>query len=384
MMAVCALGGPAAAALVALIGSTELREIRGKVPWYGSVYNHAACMVPAVAAAVAFHLVAGGPYATASLAALSGVVVAGGVYYSLNQVLVVTAISLRDGRPLKGLLLADVKSFGLALVGLAPLAWLMADAYINVGPLSILIFALPLYTTRASYQSVVELRDMFTQTVRALASAIDARDPSTKKHSEHVSSIATDIGKAMGCSEKELEQLEWGGLLHDIGKIGVRDAVLLKPGRLDREERMLMNEHPVKGEEILKGVGRLAPELPIIRHHHEWYNGSGYPDRLAGEQIPYLARILHVADAFEAMTASRPYRPVPLTREQAMEELRKYTGIQFDPRMVEAFGRTKWAAGFPDAEPEPAPVHKPIPVLGQVAALRTKGGLSRTQSVDPH
>ncbi len=382
ILVVAALGGPTAAALVAWLGSTELREVRGKVPWYGALWNHAACVLPAIAAGVAFHLIAGAPYALASTKALVGVIVAGGIYVTLNAGLTAAAISLRDGRPMRGLLLADGRAFGLALIGLAPLAWLMADTYLNVGPLSILIFALPLYTTRASYQGVVELRDMFTQTVRALASAIDARDPSTAKHSEHVSSIATDIGKAMNCSEAEIEHLEWGGLLHDIGKIGVRDAVLLKPGRLDRAERMLMNEHPVKGEEILIGVKKLAPELKIIRHHHEWYNGSGYPDRLIGDQIPFLARILHVADAFEAMTASRPYRPIPLSREQATAELHKYSGIQFDPRVIEAFGRTQWAAGTASLSPEPAPMHKPIPRLGQVAASRTKGGLLHTQAGD--
>ena len=307
----------------------------------------------------------------------------GGVYFSLNQLLVAAAISLRDGRPVKGILLADGRAFGLALVGLAPLAWLMADAYMNVGPLSILIFALPLYTTRASYQGVVELRHMFTQTVRALASAIDARDPTTALHSEHVSSIATDIGKEMRCTDAQLEQLEWGGLLHDIGKIGVRDDVLL-PRLVDRKERMLMNEHPVKGAEILKGVKKLAPELQIIRHHHEWYNRSGYPDGLIGEQIAFLARILHVADAFEAMTASRPYRPIPLTRAQAMDELHKYSGIQFDPRVVEAVGRTQWAADKPSPNPEPVPTQGFIPVLGQVAALRTKGGLSHKKAALSH
>jgi len=305
-------------------------------------------------------------------------VAAGGTYFVLNEALTALAIALRDGRPLPGLLVADAKSFGVALLGLAPLAWLMADAYVTVGPLVALIFALPLYTTRAAYASVVEIRDMFTQTVRALASAIDARDPSTKKHSEHVSSIAVDIGKEMGVSESGLEQLEWGGLLHDIGKIGVRDAVLLKPGRLDREERILMNEHPVKGEEILKGVKKLAPELPLIRHHHEWFNGSGYPDRLIGEGIPFLARILHVADAFEAMTASRPYRPVPLTREQAMGELRKYSGIQFDPRVVDAFARTGWATGARGLERDRP--ERVIPALGQVAALRARGSLSTSNT----
>ena len=95
---------------------------------------------------------------------------------------------------------------------------------------------------------------------------------------------------------------------------------------------MVMNAHPVKGEEIIRPVEKLKPELPIIRHHHEWFNGSGYPDRLVGHEIPKLARILHVADSFEAMTAARPYRMTPLSEQQALDELRKFSGIQFDPR----------------------------------------------------
>jgi HD-GYP domain-containing protein (c-di-GMP phosphodiesterase class II) len=102
---------------------------------------------------------------------------------------------------------------------------------------------------------------------------------------------------------------------------------------------MVMNAHPVKGEEIIKPVEKLAPELPIIRHHHEWYNGSGYPDRLVGHEIPKLARILHVADSYEAMTAARPYRLTPLTQKQAIDELHKFSGIQFDPEVVAAFDR---------------------------------------------
>ena len=111
---------------------------------------------------------------------------------------------------------------------------------------------------------------------------------------------------------------------------------------------MLMNAHPVLGAQIIAPVTKLAPELPIIRHHHEWYNGSGYPDRLIGDEIPKLARILHVADAFEAMTAQRPYRMTPLTSEQALPELRKFAGIQFDPMVVDAFVRTSWVEGVSD------------------------------------
>jgi HD-GYP domain-containing protein (c-di-GMP phosphodiesterase class II) len=122
----------------------------------------------------------------------------------------------------------------------------------------------------------------------------------------------------------------------------------------------------------------LALELPLIRHHHEWYNGSGYPDHLEGEGIPKLARILHVADAFEAMTAQRPYRMRPLTSEQALAELRKFTGIQFDPIVVDAFTRTRWVEGIPD--PGRAAPAKPIPLLAQAAARRSESVASGGQA----
>ncbi len=176
-----------------------------------------------------------------------------------------------------------------------------------------LLFAVPLYTTRLAYHNFIEMREMFTQTITALAEAVDKRDPYTSKHSWRVKEIGGDIGRAMRLGEADLEALEWGGLLHDVGKIGVPDNVLLKQERLNSEERMIMNAHPVLGAQIIQPVTRLSRELPIIRHHHEWYNGSGYPDRLIGDEIPLLARILHVADAFEAMTAQRPYRMTPLT-----------------------------------------------------------------------
>ena len=226
-----------------------------------------------------------------------------------------------------------------------------------------LLFALPLYTTRVAYHRFVEMRDMFTQTIGALAEAVDKRDPFTSKHSQNVRMISVDIGREMRVSAAELEALEWGGLLHDVGKIGVPDNILLKQERLTREERMVMNAHPVLGAEIIGPVKKLAAELPIILHHHEWYNGSGYPHRLMGDEIPRLARILHVADAFEAMTAARPYRMNPLTNEQALSELRKFAGIQFDPEVVDAFVRTHWANDVRDAG-RPAE-SRPIPLLGQ-------------------
>jgi putative nucleotidyltransferase with HDIG domain len=228
-----------------------------------------------------------------------------------------------------------------------------------------LLFAVPLYTTRLAYHNFIAMREMFTQTITALAGAVDKRDPYTSKHSWRVKEIAGDIGRVMRLGESDLEALEWGGLLHDVGKIGVRDAVLLKQDKLNKEERALMNAHPVLGAEIIAPVTRLSRELPIIRHHHEWYNGSGYPDRLIGDEIPLLARILHVADAFEAMTAARPYRMTPLTPEQALGELRKYAGVQFDPKIVDAFVRTDWVQDV--ADPGRTLTPRPIPMISQHA-----------------
>jgi hypothetical protein len=370
IVAVAALGGPLPAVAVAAIGTFEWRELRGLlpgsngVPWYGTLYNHAETVIPAFSAGLVCWAFAG-PFEP-TLRTLAVVSAAGALYFLINNGLAAAASSVRDGRFYQDVYVANARQFGLSMAGLAPLAWLMASMYLVAGPIGVLPFAIPLLATRDGYRKIVEIRDMFTQTVKSLASAVDAKDPYTAGHSVRVQLIAKDLGSELRRSESELEALEWGGLLHDIGKIGIPDAILLKSGALSKEERMVMNAHPVKGEEIIRPVAKLAPELPIIRHHHEWFNGSGYPDRLVGHEIPLLARILHVADSFEAMTAARPYRMTPLSEEQALAELRKYSGIQFDPEIVAAFERV--IARRPDWAKPNIPEHlgkRDIPRLGE-------------------
>ncbi len=364
IIAATTIGGPFVGALVALIGTTERRELRGEVPWYGSLANHAGLVMPAVACGLVIEAVrtSGGSQLGVDLFAT---VLGAFAYFLLNLGIVSIVVALRTGTSTKQLLGEASKGFATTLLALAPLGWLMAQMY-QTSWWTTLLFALPLYTTRVAYHRFVEMRDMFTQTIGALAEAVDKRDPFTSKHSQNVRMISVDIGREMRVSAGDLEALEWGGLLHDVGKIGVPDNILLKQERLTREERMVMNAHPVLGAEIIAPVTRLAPELPIIRHHHEWYNGSGYPDRLMGDEIPRLARVLHVADAFEAMTAARPYRMTPLTNEQALAELRKFAGVQFDPEVVDAFVRTHWANEVRDPGRKIEP--RPIPLLAQHAA----------------
>ncbi len=363
IVAATVLGGPAVGGLVALLGTTELRELRGHVPWYGTLANHAGVAFPAVVGGLIGRALGSG--SPVLLEQLIGATVTSIVFYVLNNAIASLFIALRTDQPLMTVIIGDSRATAINNIALAPLAWLMTLAY-SAAWWATLLFGLPLYTTRLGYQRFMEMRLMFTQTIGALAAAVDKRDPFTALHSQNVKSISVEIGRAMRLGDADLEALEWGGLLHDVGKIGVRDDVLLKTERLNREERMKMNSHPVLGAEIIAPVQKLAPELPIIRHHHEWYNGSGYPDRLMGDEIPLLARILHVADAFEAMTAARPYRMTPLTAEQALGELRKFAGIQFDPVVVDAFVRTHYVDGVPD--PGRAAEPRPIPLIGQAAS----------------
>jgi hypothetical protein len=363
IIAATTLGGPAVTAITALVGTTQKRELQRAIPWYGVIANHSLIMTPAIVSGMLLYAI---PQRSFLPIGFASTMACGATYFALNFALAAGFSSLRSGQRFRTLIRADAGAWA-NMLALAPIAWLMAQMYI-VSWWSVLLFAVPLYTTRLAYQRFVEVREMFTETVRSLAEAVDKRDKFTSGHSHRVQEIAVDIGKAMRCSDDELEALEWGGLLHDIGKIGVPDSVLLKQERLTREERATMNSHPVLGAEIISPVTRLAPELPIIRHHHEWFNGSGYPDRMVGDEIPKLARILHVADAFEAMTAARPYRMTPLTAEQALAELRKFGGIQFDPQVVDAFVKTRWARDLRDPGRDE---RRDVPLIGQAA-----GGLA--------
>ena len=185
-----------------------------------------------------------------------------------------------------------------------------------------------------------ELRRAYVQTIRALAEAVDAKDAYTRGHSERVGVYASKIAREMGFQKDFIERVYIAGLLHDVGKIGVRDSVITKPDRLTPEEYDEIKQHPAIGAKILEPVDFLSDVTPCVRHHHEWYDGSdrGYPDRLRGDSIPLPSRIILVADTVEAMTSDRPYRKA-LPLDVVYTELTKYSGSQFDPVCVDAFLR---------------------------------------------
>lgn len=197
---------------------------------------------------------------------------------------------------------------------------------------------------RASF--LQETRDLFYATVLTLAAAIEAKDRYTKGHSERVTAFSVAIAESMGLPSEEVHLVRLSGLLHDVGKIGVPEAVLNKQGKLTAEEYAAIQEHPKAGSVIVGHIPKIGRVLDGVRHHHEKWNGKGYPDHLAGESIPIIARIIAVADAYDAMSSHRAYRK-GLSREVVLEEIRKNAGIQFDPACVDAFFRALESGAIP-------------------------------------
>lgn len=181
-----------------------------------------------------------------------------------------------------------------------------------------------------------DLNELFISAVRAIADAIEAKDPYTRGHCERMRRFSLIIAEGLNLSEKEKKDLELSALLHDLGKIGVPDTILLKNDKPTPEEWEILKKHPVIGEEILKEIKQLKNVLPGVRYHHERYDGKGYPDGIAGENIPLMARILAVADSYDAMTSDRPYRK-GLATDIAEQELIRLKGQQFDPQCIDIF-----------------------------------------------
>jgi putative nucleotidyltransferase with HDIG domain len=182
-----------------------------------------------------------------------------------------------------------------------------------------------------------DLRTTYMRTIKALAQAIDARDHYTHSHSENVAKIAVAIAEEMKISIKEIEIIREACELHDLGKIGVGDSILTKPDSLTPEEWAQIKRHPITGAQILEPLTFLNDVIELVRQHHEHYDGSGYPEGRKGEDIVLGARIINLADAYEAMRSARSYRKEPFTKEEAILEIKNNSGKQFDPKVVEAF-----------------------------------------------
>jgi putative nucleotidyltransferase with HDIG domain len=204
---------------------------------------------------------------------------------------------------------------------------------------------------RENRRLIAALEQGYLDTIRSLASAIDAKDPSTRGHSQRVAALAVEIGRELGLAEGELKALAYGGLLHDVGKIGIPEAILHKADALAPDERQKMRAHPAIGAEILRGVEFLATAALAVRGHHERWDGGGYPDGLAGEAIPLIARIVNAADTYDACTSCRPYQRA-LAPEEGIAVVERVRATQIDPRVVDALVRVVRRGGAPEGRQE--------------------------------
>ena len=359
-LAGAALIGGGAAVVLALAAVVTDAIIR-RPPVYTSIYNLGTLTAAGLAASFVFSV---GPGNAAMLQSVAFGVVAGAVYYAANTVLLTFAIAVEEGRPRFAVWRQNFAWLLPHYLAYGAVGAVVAITYEEVHMYALVVFLVPLVIMRATQvgqlRAVREsearlqeaastihrqnvsledanrlLRTRSTEALEGLSATVDARDAYTAGHSRRVREISLSIGDEIGLSQGELEMLAHAALFHDIGKIAVPDAILMKPGSLSVSERAVMQIHPEEGAEIVSRLGFLADAVPAIRHHHENFDGTGYPAGISGMEIPLGARIIHVADALDAMMNARVYRP-GRSLEGALDELRAKAGSQFCPRCVVA------------------------------------------------
>ncbi len=326
---------PGIVILTAVLG--DLFSLRkGRIP-VAFIFNASQLTICAGGSALVYHMLnpegLGLAFSTANYVAIFATLV---TFFVLNSALVTIILSLIQSKKPYPLWLTNIKWSAPSFLSMAPIGILITLIYLHVGFWGLVLFLVPLILARHSFQSHVSMRQTFLDTIKSLSVAIDAKDPYTRGHSSRVANYAVSLARELRWAEDKIELLQYVALIHDVGKIAMPESILKKEGSLTKQEYDSMKTHSEVGAEIIKDINYFADGSANIRHHHEQWNGGGYPDGIEGEAIPIGARILAVADAFDAMTSDRPYRKAlsPLT---ALQELRECSGSQFDPKVVEAF-----------------------------------------------
>jgi len=256
------------------------------------------------------------------------------VFSGINMMLAAIVVAISEGRRLNLVWRADYGWHFLSGFLTAPLSAFLVFSYEYAGLWSLLLFGLPLYIIWQSHKLFEEMKEAHINTVAALTTALEADEPYTHGHSYRVAKYAVRIGQRMGMSPAELEELEYAGLLHDIGKIAITNDIVCKPARLTKDEFDILASHPSIGGEIVSQMKFLKGAAGLVRHHHERPDGRGYPDGLQGDEIQLGSRILNCCDAIDAMTSNRPYRAA-LSLDQCLAELKRFRGSQFDAEVVD-------------------------------------------------
>lgn len=340
-LAAIIVGSPLTAALVDAIG-VLLRmpyvEGRGRAhllnePIYKTVFNVSQNIVNAGIAGTVYYL-SSLYFASSTYINPIPIILAIIVYMSLNTSFMAQLMSIFTGKKFIRAWIKNLQGTVVSSIAVSCLGIIMALAYKSYGFGAVILFFIPLMLARYSFKLYIDMRKNYLDTIKALVKAIEAKDPYTSGHAARVSEYAVAISECLNLPEVKIERIRTAALLHDIGKIGVDDSILKKCEDLNDLEYNAIKNHPAIGADIIKDVGFLKDAMDIVRHHHERYDGSGYPDGLKGDEIPLEAYVLMLADSFDAMTTDRPYRKA-MTRDEAVKEIMRNSGTQFDPEIVE-------------------------------------------------
>ena len=259
------------------------------------------------------------------------------IYLALNLTFVTAIVSITERKPFLSSLLRSTRQFIMQYLVLCVSALLLTALYsITVWHVFLALF--PLTLVHVSFRGYVQLQTEARNTFERISQLLDARDHYTAVHSAEVAELAVELGWELGLSQQEIEQVEVAARVHDIGKIAIPDSILLKPGKLTGAEWEKMHEHPVVSAELISGLEIYSSVADAVRHEHERWDGNGYPDRLKGEEIPLLARVIAAADIYNALSTDRPYRKA-FSREKTIEMIGEMKGAELDPRIADALLR---------------------------------------------
>lgn len=303
---------------------------------YKRLFNGSVFGISATAAGLTYNYLAHS-YNSIEIAGISvvGTIFSMLVYIVINVIVFAALMAIIENKSL----FKTIRTFDWAVknfFGLAPLGVVLAAAFLSYGWLAVLLFFGPLLVARYSFILYMDMRHVYFETIKALSSAMEAKDKYTNGHSYRVADYAVGIAEQMGYTHDAIDRIKTAAVLHDIGKIGISDSILNKPGHLEDNEYVAIQKHPEIGAKILSEVEFLGDVSKIIKYHHERFDGKGYPEGLKDAEIPMEASILAVADAYDAMTSDRPYRKA-MDSHTAMNILVKESGIQFNPIVVKAF-----------------------------------------------
>lgn len=336
LLACIILFGPYLAGLVAGLGLViAIFLVSGWTGLDRLVFNFGQVALSAFLAGYVYRLIGGDIQASILRNGLA-ILISGTIYFLANAGLVTMGIGLGTGQSFKSVWTGNVKwtipsHFALAFLGL-----LVALVFKTYGIIGSLLLLVPLLFARYSFLLYLNARKASLSVTQALAAALEAKDAYTKGHSDRVAAYALEVAKELGLTDEETQIIKWAAEMHDIGKIGVPESLLNKPGALTDDELEEIRKHAMIGASIVEGIEFLRDVAHIIQYHHEWFDGSnGYPRKLRGKEIPLGARILMVCDSFDAMISDRPYRK-GIALDEAVRRLKAGCGTQFDPTIVEA------------------------------------------------